>query len=225
MTISRRTPFLLFLGLSIALTTAATVYAQEESLKPGINESYKTLEIEKAVKRFEGSGRDVVQKKGEIVAACQLEKGMIVGDVGAGTGLFTRLMATKVLPKGKVYAVDVTEGFVEHVLKTCKEQGIENVTGIVCKPTSAELPPESVDLVFTCDTYHHFEYPFKMLASIRGALRSGGQLVVVDRKQASSHVRADQDTVAEEVTSAGFKLLDKSEPTARHYLMRFKKVD
>ncbi|MBC8876965.1 MAG: methyltransferase domain-containing protein [Planctomycetes bacterium] len=216
----------------VILVFAATVfaasgflYAQDESLKPGINEGYKKQKIEPFIARFENEKRVVVQKRAEILAACQLKAGMIVADVGAGTGLFTRPFAAKVSPNGKVYAVDVTEQFVKHVEKTCREEGLTNVVGVVSKPTSAELPAGSIDLVFTSDTYHHFEYPYKMLASIRGSLRDTGILVIVDRKKADKHVRADQATVKEEVTKAGFQLLEEKDVTESQYLMRFAKSD
>ncbi len=144
-------------GVFVFVGSISVTPAQEESVRPGINDKYKTADIERTAKMFEGEKRDVVVKRDEILAACQLKPGMTVADVGAGTGLFTRLFAPKVAPEGKVYAVDVTESFVGHVEKTCQEQGIENVTCIVCTPKSAKLPAESVELVFLCDTYHHFE--------------------------------------------------------------------
>jgi len=224
MSISRHSLFLVLLGLFVPVLAVTTVCAQDASVKPGINEGYKTIEIDKAVQRFEGSKRDIAQKTDEVIAACQLKSGMTVADVGAGTGLFTRLIAPKVQPEGKVYAVDITQGFLDHVLKTCKEKDIENVVGVLCTPTSTELPPDSVDLVFACDTYHHFEYPFKMLDSIRKSLRTGGHLILIDRTKASGHVRANQEMVIKEVTAKGFKLINKSNPTGKHYLMRFEKL-
>ncbi len=146
------------------------VSAQDESLKPGINDGYTKQSVESSVKRFETDRRAVVVKKAEILKACQLKPGMTVADVGAGTGLFTRPMAAAIAPKGKVYAVDVTEQFVKHVEATCREQGLENVVGVVCKPTSTELPSGAIDLVFTSDTYHHFEFPYKVLASVHQSL-------------------------------------------------------
>jgi predicted methyltransferase len=212
-------------GMFLYVGSVPVAPAQEESVKPGINDKYKTADVERTAKMFEGEKRDVVVKRDEILAACQLKPGMTVADVGAGTGLFTRLFARKVAPEGKVYAVDITESFVEHVEKTCEEQGIENVACIVCTPKSAKLPAESVELVFLCDTYHHFEYPFKMLDSIHAALRPDGRLIVIDRKDASDHVRADQETVKKEVVAAGFKFLDDTKVSGREYLMRFQKVE
>lgn len=206
-----------------AVLLAGRVSAQEESLKPGINDAYAKQSVESSVNRFETDRRAVVVKQAEILKACRLKPGMIVADVGAGTGLFTRPMAAAVAPEGKVYAVDVTEQFVKHVQATCGEIGLNNVIGVVCKPTSTELPADSIDLVFTSDTYHHFEFPFKVLASIHQSLRDGGILIVVDRKKASNHVRAGQETVKQEVVRTGFKYLDALDLAEDQYLMRFKK--
>jgi hypothetical protein len=79
-------------------------------------------------------------------------------------------------------------------------------------------------LVFTSDTYHHLEFPYKVLASIHRSLADDGILIVVDRKKASDHVRAGQETVKEEVTRGGFLYLDALDLAADQYLMRFKKV-
>jgi SAM-dependent methyltransferase len=67
-------------------------------------------------------------------------------------------------------------GLGEHVKNLAKE----NIVGVVCKQDSTELPPNSVDLVFICDVYHHFDYPDKMLAAIHKALKPDGRLVIVD---------------------------------------------
>lgn len=216
------------LVLPVLFVLAAAVHpapAQEESLKPGINDDYQKKDIQDLIKRFEGEKRDVAQCCDEILTACELKPGMIVADVGAGTGLFSRPLAAKVAPGGKVFAVDITEQFVEHVKKTCRKQGLDNVQTILSTPTSAKLPPASTDLVFTCDTYHHFEFPFKMLASIHQALRPDGRLIIIDRKDASDHTRAGQATVKKEVTAAGFAFLDERVVSEREYLMRFQKTD
>src|SRR5262249_44721051 len=137
----------------------------------------------KFVEMFEVESREVFAKRQDIVAACPLKPGMAVGDIGAGTGLFTRLFAKEVGPKGKVYAVGIAPQFIAHINKTCKEQGLDNVIGMACKPDSVELSENSIDLAFICDTYHHFEFPFKTMASIHRALRKGGRVVLVDFKR------------------------------------------
>jgi len=223
--------FLMFVVLGVAAVLTPAVVGQEQSLKPGINNSYKSPDAEKTARSYERENRDVVQKLDEIVASCQLEPGMEIADIGAGTGLFTRPFAAKVAPDGKVYAVDITKDFVEYIEKTCKQEGIENVVGIVNSDTSAELPDGAVDRAFICDTYHHFEFPFKMLDSVRRAMRAGGRLIIVDYKKEKGvspgwvfgHVRADKKTVIDEVTKAGFKFIDEVDLMKNQYVIRFEK--
>ena len=76
-------------------------------------------------------------------------------------------------------------------------------------------------LYFQNDTYHHFEYPFKMLASIREALRPNGRFVIIDFKDKSSHVRADSKTVIEEISKAGFRLIDSGDFSEMFFIARF----
>jgi len=182
--------------------------------------------VESAVKQFESKTRDVVQRQDEILAACELRPGMNVADVGAGTGFFTRLMARRVGPMGKVFAVDVNRAYLEHITATCRQQKLDNVLAVLGTQETTNLPRQSVDLVFVCDTFHHFEHPAQSLASIFEALRPGGRVVLVDfykRGNMASHVRADKDQAVAEFAAAGFNLRDVRDVGARQYLARFEK--
>src|SRR4051812_21671015 len=53
---------------------------------------------------LEHDGREVYDKRIQIVDAVGLRPGMTVADIGAGTGLFARLFAQRVGPAGRVYA-------------------------------------------------------------------------------------------------------------------------
>lgn len=218
-----------FIALAALLPRVAD--AQEKSLSPGINKPYEGIKIDDALKRFEGESREIFRKRNEIAAACGVKPGMCVADVGAGTGLFTRLFSPLVGPQGKVMAVDITPQFVEYVEETCKKDGLRNVTGVLCKADSVELDTASVDLAFVCDTYHHFEFPQKMLGSIHRALKPGGRLVIVDFKVgegkegefARKHVRAAQPQVVREAAAAGFQLLDEPLAMDTQWMARFTK--
>lgn len=186
---------------------------QEKSVKPGINDPFKDPDVSKFVGTFEGESREIFTARDKVVAACGLKPGMFIADVGAGTGLYTRLFAKAVGPDGQVFAVDIAPKFLEHIQKTAREAGLHNVTPVLCNQDSADLPPNSIDLEFVCDTYHHFEFPQRTLASLHRALKPGGRLIVVDfirepgksREWVLNHVRAGQDEVEKEITSAGFK--------------------
>jgi ubiquinone/menaquinone biosynthesis C-methylase UbiE len=206
--------------------------AQEQSLRPGINKQYAAPQMGPELKRLEGEGREIYRGRMEIVDACQLKPGMVVADIGAGTGLFTRLMAPKLGPRGKLFAVDITRKFLDYIEKTCAQQKISGVETVLSNDTSVSLPRDSIDLAFICDTYHHFEYPYKMLASIRTALRPGGRMILIDfqREKGVSpgwvleHVRAGKRTVIDEVTAAGFRLVGQCDILQGQYLLRFVKA-
>jgi 3-mercaptopyruvate sulfurtransferase SseA/precorrin-6B methylase 2 len=208
------------------------VGAQEKSVRPGINKPFENPDVRDFVGIFEAESREIFARRKEIVAACGLRPGMAVADVGAGTGLFTRLFAREVGPRGKVYAVDIAPKFIEHIEKTCKEADIANVTGVVCAADSVKLPPESIDRAFICDTYHHFEFPFRTMASIHRALRPGGRVIVIDfhrifgksRAWVLLHVRAGQEVVVKEIESSGFKKVAEEKLLQENYFVVFEKV-
>jgi ubiquinone/menaquinone biosynthesis C-methylase UbiE len=220
---------------AVLLLAAALAAAQEKSVKPGINDAFKDPDVKKFQETFEGESREIFAARGKILAACKLTPGLAVADVGAGTGLFTRLFAKEVGPKGKVYAVDIADKFLDHIKKTCKEAKLGIVETVKCSATSCELPEKSIDVAFICDTYHHFEFPLKTMASISKALRPGGRVVVVDfhripgksREWVLGHVRAPQEVVVKEIVESGFKLAgqEKIAELKENYFLRFEKAE
>ncbi len=201
--------------LLATLLLAACSAAQEKSVKPGINDHFKDPDLKKFLGTFEGESREIFTRREAILKACKVKPGMAIADIGAGTGLFTRLFAKATGPMGKVYAVDIAQKFLDHVKKSADENKLENITTVRCTQTSSELPAASVDLIFICDTYHHFEFPQRTLASLHKALRPGGRIVLIDfhripgktKKKMLDHVRAGQDVFTKEIVEAGFKVV------------------
>ena len=229
----RRVPRLVLCAGLFLLSLSAVTTAQDKSVKPGINDPFKDPNVKEYQGKFEVESREVYSNRKEIVAACQLKPGMVVGDVGAGTGLFTRLFAREVGPKGKVYAVDIAEKFLDHIQKTAKEEKLSNVETVKANDVSSELPANSSDLVFICDTYHHFEYPHRTMASIHKALKPGGRLIVIDfhripgksREFILGHVRAGQEVFEKEIIESGFKKVgEEKELLKENYFLRFEKA-
>ena len=211
----------------------APTSAQERSINPGINRSYQNPDVKHFVDRFEQAGRDVYDHRQAVVEACKIRPGMSVADIGAGTGLFTRMFSTLVGAQGKVYAVDIADKFVAHIERTAKQAGLKNIIGVTCGQDSVRLPPGSVDLAFICDTYHHFEYPQKTMRSVHRALRPGGVLILIDfhriegasPKWALEHVRAGQEVFTREIETIGFQRVEEKKDLLKHsYFVRFVRV-
>jgi predicted methyltransferase len=223
----------ILIGLMVMSLTGGSLHAEEANVNPGINQYYYDAEFERWVNVFERPGRELYDRRHEIVKALELRPGMAVADIGAGTGLFTRLFSRQVGKSGRVYAVDISENFVRSIEGIAQDQGLDNIQGIVNTDKSTGLAANSIDLAFLADTYHHFEYPQNMLASIHRALRPGGRLVIIDfRKQPGissswvmSHVRADQTVVTWEVEKARFELVSDSSLLKSNYFLSFVKSD
>ena len=169
----------LTLGTALVAATAQQTPEQHPAHHPGeMNKKFADpkLDVAPFVRHFENESREVFAQRQTIVRAVGLRPGDVVADVGAGTGLFTRLFANEVGPKGTVYAVDISPAFLRHIAERAKVDGNDRVVKTVRNsPDSIPLPARSVDVIFVCDTYHHFENPGSMLASMHRALRPGGR--------------------------------------------------
>jgi ubiquinone/menaquinone biosynthesis C-methylase UbiE len=221
--------------LALSLLLMAACSTQEASVKPGINTNFldPKLDADTFVKRFETESREVFAKRSAIARACGLKEGMAIADVGAGTGLFLDFFARDVKKSGRVYAVELSEVFAERLQKRIESRKQSQVEVVVCTERDVSLSEGSVDSVFTCDTYHHFEYPKATLASIHRALRPGGTFVIVDferipgktREWLLNHVRCGKEEVIREVTAAGFALVEEvSLGFKENYFLRFKRI-
>jgi ubiquinone/menaquinone biosynthesis C-methylase UbiE len=214
-------------------TAAPAAQPKKAKIDPKINEPFRKPDLKEYLKKFESEDRENYAHRHEIVAALDLAPGMAVADIGAGTGFFTRLIAEKVGPAGKVYAVDIAPRFLEHIAAEAKKRGQAQVVTVLASQDSTNLPKGSVDLVFLSDVYHHLEKPEKTLASIRQALRPGGRLVVIefDRVEGKSsefvlkHVRASKDVFQKEIEAAGFTPIPTPNPPRlkESFFVRFRR--
>ncbi|QDV54499.1 class I SAM-dependent methyltransferase [Rosistilla oblonga] len=228
---------------AISLQTVARLEAQQTTteapatipLPAGINDNFKDpeLNVSEWLARFEVESREVYAGRKAVLEACAIKPGERIADVGAGTGFYSQLFAKTTGWDGWVYSVDIAPNFLQHIASRATADGIENLTTVLGTDVSIRLPPESVDLVFICDTYHHFEKPMQSLASIYRALKPGGRLVLIDfdripgksREFILGHVRAGKEVFQSEVIAAGFQFTDEVEVDAfeENYLLRFTK--
>jgi len=134
-----------------------------------------------AFKRFayEGFGRDGWQKPDEVVAALALKAGDRVADLGSGGGYFTFRFSRAVGPTGKVYAVEVDRDMLKDFAERAKKDGYQNIEPILARYDDPLLP-EPVDLIFTCNVYHHIDERAKYFADAAKYLRPGGRIAIVD---------------------------------------------
>ena len=150
-----------------------------------------TRSAEESIKTLDSPNRLQGLKISEVVAALKLKPGMVVADIGAGTGVFSLPLARAVRPGGKMYTVEVDEKLLEHVIEQGTEQGVTNIEPVFAEFDNPLLPP-GVDLAFIHDVLHHIEKREVYVKNLAGSLKPGGRIAVIDFKPGVGGHRDDQ---------------------------------
>jgi len=150
------------------------------------------------------------QQPEAVIRSLALRPGDQVADLGAGGGYFTFRLADAVGSAGKVYAVDVDKDNLDYIARRAQEQGYTNVETILAKYDDPLLPEGGVDLIFTCDTYHHLGNRTDYFASATRYLRPGGRIAIIDLNGSSWFAKlfghwTPKDTIRREMEAAGYQ--------------------
>ena len=116
----------------------------------------------------------------QIMDAIGLKPGMIIGEVGAGTGRMTMWLADRVGNLGKVYANDIDRSALDHLRRRFKRDGFTNIEIIVGKMEDPGFPNNSLDIVFMINVYHHLADPVPILRNIIPSIKEEGILAIVE---------------------------------------------
>ena len=135
---------------------------------------------------LERENREKEERTDILIQSLNLKPGMTVADIGAGTGYFSRKMATRVGNTGTVYAVDVKPEMVGKLKFAAKSH--VNIKPVLSAETDVMLPANGLDLAIMVDVYHELAYPYEVIQSVLKALKPNGQLVLVE-------YRAEDDKV------------------------------
>jgi ubiquinone/menaquinone biosynthesis C-methylase UbiE len=212
-------------GLALGLALVGPVGGQ---VATEANKNYRTEEGRAALERGLGNpAREQTQKPAEVVAALGIRPGATVADVGTGVGFMLPYLSKAAGKYGVVLAEDIQNDFLAIARKKAADEKLGNVRAILGGETDPKLPSGAVDLELLLDVYHHFDYPEKMLAALRAALRDDGRMAIVEyykQAQAPGHIRLDRDEVVREVESNGFRAASRNDHiTDQQYLVIFVK--
>jgi precorrin-6B methylase 2 len=157
--------------------------------------------------------------------ALAIRPGMIVADVGAGTGYMSLRMAKRVGPSGKVYANDIQPEMLRRLRENAAKAGLTNIETVQGEETDPKLPAGRMDLVLLVDVYHEFSKPREMIDKIREALKLDGRLVLLEYRKEDPNVPiqpAHKMSVAEvkaELEPQGFVLSQVIETLPRQHIL------
>ena len=128
-------------------------------------------------------GRDYVPGrswKGLAETLLQLMPPMVVGDLGAGEGTFSQLLAQRA---DRVIAVDNSANMVEFGAKLARENGLANLEYRLGDLESPPIADGTLDLAFFSQSLHHALHPRQAVCAAYRLLKPGGRIVILDLKR------------------------------------------
>ena len=187
-------------------------------------------DIQEYIHALERPGRDEYQQPDEVIKTLNVKPGMIVADIGAGSGYFTRRFAQDVGKTVKVIAVDVEQKMLDYNQAQLARLGNSSPTEfILAKSDDPSLPKKHVDLVFLCNVFHHLENQNSYFRKVKSALAQNGRVAIIDfyhdersgKLGFSKHHLLSREMVIKELEQAGFHLLREHTFLPRQYFLEF----
>ena len=169
------------------------------------------------VTTLEGPQRVATQKVDEVIAKLALKPGMIVADIGAGSGLFSRPLAKAIGPSGKIYAVDIQQDLLDVINKRSKDEGIGNIQTVLGEFDDPRIPTRNVDIAFINDVLHHIQNRAVYLKALGTYVKAGGRIAIIDMNsndpntphKGQPELLIAREDIVKWMSDGGFKLVQE----------------
>ncbi len=126
---------------------------------------------------------------------------------------------------GKIYAVDVEQKMLDYIDRRAEREKLENIQTVLADEGEPRLGSASVDVIFICNTLHHFKNRAQYYALLARALRPGGRLAIIDFHKRKLPVgppvemKIEKKACIKELESAGFRLAEEFEFLKYQYFL------
>lgn len=203
-----------------AANTAAA--PAKETIDRPVSEPYKgDLSI------FEDPERAKNLQIDRVMDILKITEGKNVADLGAGSGWFTTLAAKRVGERGKVFAIEINQDFINHINERAKKEGFKNIQTVLGTEDDPKLAANSIDACLILKTYHEIGQPIKVLQNLKKALKKDALIGIIDRNGTGDDHGIDKQKVIDEARLAGFILKEEHDFTkgdGMDYFLVFQQV-
>jgi SAM-dependent methyltransferase len=149
--------------------------------------------------------RDRAGEAENVMNLLDVNSGLVVADIGAGSGYYTVRLARRVGPSGRVYAEDIVPDYLARLARRVAEGLGGSITVVRGEPHDPRLPAASVDLALLVHMYHEVAQPYGLLWNLRPALRPGGRVAVIDARKATAQHGTPPDLLRCELAAVGYR--------------------
>ena len=161
------------------------------------------------VLKAEMFNREAKKGASAVIGKLNIRKGETIADIGSGGGFFVFEFAHLTGESGKVYAADTDRGLLGVIEKRIRKENISNVKTVMADKSGPGLPASSCDLIFMRDVFHHIADPAGYFSRLKGILKPGARLAVIDWKPASRHGHGTpEEKITAVMEAAGFGLCE-----------------
>ncbi|MDQ3181018.1 MAG: class I SAM-dependent methyltransferase [Acidobacteriota bacterium] len=158
---------------------------------------------------FESEERAKNLQIDRVMDILKIAEGKSVADIGAGSGWFTVRAAARVGAKGKVFAVEINQEYINYINERAKKENFPNIQTVLGTEDDPKLSKQTVDAVLILKTYHEIAQPVKVLQNLHTALKKDALVGVIDRNGKGDDHGIDKEKVIEEARRAGFVLKEE----------------
>ncbi len=177
---------------------------------------------------LERPARDTAELPSRLIRILDLNPSAVVADIGAGTGYIT-FMLSKVVPHGRVLAVEVQHALLDTIQVRMARERIRNVQTILGTVDNPALPQSGVDLALIVASYHEFSHPREMLDNIFEALKPGGRIVIVEYRAEDETIpiktvhRMSEQQIRRELEVSGYVWRETRDVLPQQHIVVFEK--
>jgi len=202
------------IAISVALIIVAGVFVEAQRRHPVSGRIFAPVMGVGGAGWLERPEREDEEAPSKALDALELKPGMVVADIGAGSGYYSSRIARRVGPTGRVYATDIQQGMIDILDRRITAEGLTNITTVLGGMDDPRLPPASIDLAIMVDVYHELQQPQLFLQRLKGTFKPNGRLVLLEFRKEDPKVpilevhKMSVAEVKQEMEAEGF-VLDK----------------
>lgn len=160
------------------------------------------------------------------VGALNLREGMIVADLGAGSGSYSFASSIHVGHTGRVYAVEVQKNLVKKLESEIKNKGINNIDviwGDIERLGGTKIRDHSMDRVIVSNVLSQAENKLGLIDEVKRILKDDGLVLVIDltgdhfNNERIKHHIIPKDKAEELFIKRGFQRVQTISTEPYHY--------